>query len=85
MTVHPLTDEIAQRAGALSGQEAERGITLPFADLLIGATALHLGFEVVTDNARHFELIPGLVVRQLKKDKVRAGIGPRAASDGQAG
>ncbi len=52
--VHPLT-----------GQEAERGITLPFADLLIGATALNLGFEVVTDNVRHFQMIPNLTVRQL--------------------
>jgi tRNA(fMet)-specific endonuclease VapC len=63
--VHPLTDEIAERAGLISGQEAERGITLPFADLLIGATALHLGFEVVTENARHFQMIPNLSVRQL--------------------
>jgi predicted nucleic acid-binding protein len=65
MIVHPLTDEIAERAGLISGQEAERGITLPFADLLIGATALHLGFEVVTENVRHFEMIPNLVVKKL--------------------
>jgi tRNA(fMet)-specific endonuclease VapC len=65
MTVHPLTDEIAERAGLISGQEAERGITLPIADLLIGATALHLGFEVVTGNVRHFEMIPNLVVKEL--------------------
>lgn len=65
LTVHPLTDEIAARAGAIAGQEAERGITLAFADLLIGATALHLGFEVVTENVRHFQMIPGLVVKQL--------------------
>jgi len=37
MTIHPLTAEIARLAGKLSGQEAERGITLPFEDLLIGA------------------------------------------------
>ena len=65
MTVHPLTDEIAERAGLISGREAERGITLSFPDLLIGATALHLGFEVVTENVRHFEMIPNLVVKQL--------------------
>ena len=40
MTVHPLTDEIAERAGAIAGQQAQRGVILPFADLLIGATAL---------------------------------------------
>jgi predicted nucleic acid-binding protein len=65
MTIHPLTAEIARLAGKLSGQEAERGITLPFEDLLIGATDLHLGFEVVTGNVRHFEMIPNLVVKQL--------------------
>jgi tRNA(fMet)-specific endonuclease VapC len=64
VTVHPITVEIAQRAGTISGQEAERGITLPFEDLLIGATALQLGFEVATENVRHFEKIPGLIVRQ---------------------
>lgn len=65
MIVHPLTDEIAEQAGLISGQEANRGITFPFADLLIGVTALHLGFEVVTENLRHFEMIPGLEVKKL--------------------
>jgi predicted nucleic acid-binding protein len=32
-------------------------------DLLIGATALELGYAVATHNSRHFELIPGLTVR----------------------
>ena len=31
-------------------------------DLPIGATALHMGFDVVTINVRHFERIPGLKV-----------------------
>ena len=48
MTVHPLTDEIAERAGAISGRQAQRGIIIPFAELLIGATALHHGCKVVT-------------------------------------
>jgi len=65
MIVHPLTDEIAERAGVISGREADRGVTVPFADLLIGATALHLGFAVVTDNVRHFAMIPNLTVKQL--------------------
>lgn len=62
--VYPVTAEIAQRVGVISGQAAERGITLPFEDLMIGATALQLGFGLVTHNARHFEIIPDLVVRQ---------------------
>jgi predicted nucleic acid-binding protein len=36
------------------------GIRIDFADLIIGATALHLGFDVVTLNEKHFRLIPGL-------------------------
>jgi predicted nucleic acid-binding protein len=65
ITIHPITSEIAHLAEKISGQEAERGITIPFEDLVTGATALHLGSEVVTENARHFEMIPGLVVRKL--------------------
>jgi predicted nucleic acid-binding protein len=31
-------------------------------DLIIGATALHLGFDIATLNVRHFQRIPGLHV-----------------------
>jgi hypothetical protein len=56
--------------GVISGQAAERRITLPFEDLLIGGTALQLGFELATHNARDFERIPDLIVkRALKKTK----------------
>ena len=34
-------------------------------DLLIGASALELGYGVGTSNVRHFQLIPGLNVIQL--------------------
>jgi predicted nucleic acid-binding protein len=37
----------------------------PFADLLIGATALHFGYSVGTRNLRHFRMIPGLGILQL--------------------
>ena len=63
-TVYPVTTEIAQRVGVISAQAAERRITLPFEDLLIGSTAPQLGFELATHNARHFEMIPDLVVKQ---------------------
>ena len=65
MTIYPVTDEIAERAGEIAGRQAQRGVVLPFADLLIGATALHHGCAVITENVRHFEMIPGLVVRTL--------------------
>lgn len=65
VAVYPVTVEIAQLAGLISGREAARGVNLPLEDLLIGATALQLGFEVVTENIRHFQLIPNLVVKSL--------------------
>ena len=34
-------------------------------DLLIGATALHLGYAVATLNVRDFSKIPGLSVTEL--------------------
>lgn len=65
LAVYPLTLEIAQLAGKVEGEQAARGISVAFEDLLIGATALHLGYGVATLNARHFQLIPGLSVVQL--------------------
>jgi hypothetical protein len=38
------------------------GISIAFEDLLIGGTALHLGYSVATLNARHFRLISSLSV-----------------------
>jgi predicted nucleic acid-binding protein len=35
---------------------------IPFADLLIGVTALSLDYSVLTCNERHFRIIPGLNV-----------------------
>jgi tRNA(fMet)-specific endonuclease VapC len=65
MVVHPVTVEIAELAGRIEGEQAARGISIAFEDLLIGATALHVGYDVVTLNLRHFKQIPGLTVLQL--------------------
>ncbi len=65
ITVHPVTLEIAQLAGRVEGEQAARGVSIAFEDLLIGTTALHLGYAVATLNVRHFRLIPGLSVIQL--------------------
>jgi tRNA(fMet)-specific endonuclease VapC len=62
LTVYPYTDETALLAGQIDGEQAARGIVIPFPDLLIGATALSLNFSVLTTNLRHFKLIPGLNV-----------------------
>jgi predicted nucleic acid-binding protein len=63
--VYPYTKETALLAGRLDGEQQGRGVTIPFADLLIGATALLLGYSVLTINPRHFRLVPGLFVLQL--------------------
>ena len=42
-----------------------KGAKIPFQDLLIGATALDLGYTVATGNVRHFEIIPNLNVIHL--------------------
>ncbi len=65
LLVHSITVEIAELAGRLEGQQAARGINIAFEDLLIGATALHIGYEVVTLNLRHFQMIPDLAVLSL--------------------
>jgi tRNA(fMet)-specific endonuclease VapC len=63
--VEPVTTRIAIRAGKIDGSLHARGLHVSLADLLIGATALELGYSVVTHNVRHFEMIPNLEVRQL--------------------
>ena len=65
LTVYPYTRETALLAGKLDGEQQNKGVVIPFADLLIGATALSLGFSVMTANMRHFQKVPGLTVVQL--------------------
>jgi predicted nucleic acid-binding protein len=60
--VYPVTIEIARTIGRIEGQQAARGIAIPFEDLAIGVTALQLGFELTTHNVRHFQAIPTLKV-----------------------
>jgi tRNA(fMet)-specific endonuclease VapC len=65
MVVHPVTVAIARLAGKIEGELAEMGIAIALEDLIIGATALHTGFEVTALNLKHFQLIPGLKVSTL--------------------
>jgi predicted nucleic acid-binding protein len=60
LIVHPVSLAIAQLAGQIEGEQAANGISIAIEDLIIGATALHLGFDVATLNLKHFKLIPGL-------------------------
>lgn len=44
---------------------SSKGIQIGAHDLIIGATALSLGFSVATYNLRHFERIEGLKIERL--------------------
>ena len=60
--IQPVTVSIALLAGRIDGQSQAMGVRIPLSDLLIGASALELGYGVGTANVRHFRLIPGLNV-----------------------
>jgi len=62
MPVHPVTVPLALRAGQIDGEGTARGVRIALSDLLIGVTALELGYRVVTANLRHFGMIPGLEI-----------------------
>ena len=64
MPVYPVTTSIALRTGQLDGENQIRGLRIPLADLLIGVTALELGYSVHTANLRHFNRVPGLSIVQ---------------------
>lgn len=60
--IHPVTVPIALRAGQIDGESAVKGIRIALSDLLIGVTALELGYRVATGNLRHFRPTPRLTV-----------------------
>jgi len=62
LTIYPYTKATALLAAKIDGEQQSKGVTIPFADLLIGVTALELGYAVATVNLRHFRLIPGLEI-----------------------
>lgn len=63
--VEPFTRAMAQLAAEIDADARRTGQTIPFADLLIGVTALHFGYAVGTRNLRHFQMIPNLAVVQF--------------------
>jgi predicted nucleic acid-binding protein len=48
LPIHPVTVPIALRVGQIDGENQAKGVRLPLADLLIGVTALDLGYSVAT-------------------------------------
>jgi tRNA(fMet)-specific endonuclease VapC len=63
--VYPITTELARSAGRIDAEQQRKGVRIALADLLIGVTALDLGYAVATHNTRHFLMIPGLEVKQF--------------------
>ncbi|MBQ2208334.1 MAG: PIN domain-containing protein [Prevotella sp.] len=64
-TVLPISDvfnEYAQIRCALRKVKKTMDRDIGNFDILIGATALHYGLTVVTDNVKHFEQMPGVKV-----------------------
>ena len=63
--VEPFTMEMARAAAKIDAGGKQTGRVIPFPDLLIGSTALYLGYAVGTRNLRHFRMIAGLNVIEL--------------------
>jgi len=63
MEVLPLTDAVVLCAANIYGKLHQTGQLIGDADILIAATCLDQGFEIVTNNTSHFSRISGLVVQ----------------------
>ena len=63
--IHPITEVTAEIIARVGGEQAAKGINLPFIDLIIGACALELGYAIGTDNIRDFDRIPDLKILSL--------------------
>ncbi len=63
--VLPVTLSIMRLCAEIDARLSRKGEKLPVSDLVIGCTALAGGHGVVTGNPRHFDRIPGLVVKRF--------------------
>jgi tRNA(fMet)-specific endonuclease VapC len=61
----PFTREIGHVVAQADAEARKQGKVIPFADLLIGGTALYFGYGLVTCNERHFRMIPNLPVHSF--------------------
>jgi predicted nucleic acid-binding protein len=63
--VYAITDSTAELVGKISAESSAIGVSIPFDDLLIGASALERGYSVATRNLLHFRNIQGLSLISL--------------------
>lgn len=69
LDISDVFDEYAQIRCALKQQKKTLDKEIGNFDILIGATVLHYGLTVVTDNVKHFEPMPGVkVVNWIKRE-----------------
>jgi tRNA(fMet)-specific endonuclease VapC len=57
-----ITPAIMECFGEIKAEQKLQGISVADLDLMIGATALTMGYRMVTNNVRHFSKIPGLTL-----------------------
>ena len=62
LDISDVFEEYAKIRCALKRQRKNLDKEIGNFDILIGATALHYGLTVVTDNVKHFESMPGVKV-----------------------
>lgn len=67
MAIYPITADVLDRAADLWADGANQGKPKMDADLLIAATALVHGLELVTGNRSHFDWISSLPVSSWRK------------------
>jgi len=60
----PYTYPIAKRAAQIDADLVRRGYMLPFADVVIAATAMNYGLTLVTKNAAHFNRVKHLKIER---------------------
>ena len=63
-----VTPAIMECFAGVKADLQSKGISVADLDLMIGATALTMGYDVATNNVRHFSAIPGLTVVNWSKD-----------------
>lgn len=63
-----VTPAIMEIFGSMKAELQKSGASVDDFDLLIGATALTMGYGVVTNNEKHFKKMPGLVIANWAKE-----------------
>lgn len=62
-----ITPSIMETFGAIKAELRKMGTPVDDFDLLIGATAITMGYSVVTNNEKHFKKIQGLSITNWTK------------------